>query len=821
MVSNLGNSPGIINGPLYKAARLTTEYVNVPPSFHRLRNAVGLTLGLYLGRKVMDIAVGQKPDGTVVDPLDVPAPLRPLLGIIPYDHFSDDPKERWMKVFDRLVPAVVGGIGACAGSKSFFNKNFMEPVQAKMAAPAKQFFMTDAERQSLYHQSAPWSLMTGTSALFGSASGFGLFPSINHYGADLGTLFVMRSERAAAPLGALVNSHAHFPFRPTKMITNMIEYVAGNPTANPAALNEYANGILKTWFRKATPEQVEGFANIIKTQREQFLKEGRLPEAANAKVKEAIKGLVSDAGLEKTFIKLGLDPREASFGDQGFITMISHTMGDLLGQNTSAKTEKTWKLVKEGMELRNPELLKKGFDESAHKFVASNTQKAAAYGAMGLGAAGFGAIAMARDANVGDLNSDPKPGSLLEKELKCTDPASELCAIAARKDASPTVDDPAFGSRITPEAIAAAHGHVLHSKKQYGMLNGKGLDAAEGLTDMFNVINGVNSHRLYCAVGLSAGSWLGEEVMKALTGVTFLGAQVKKEDVLKPLQKIFKQLAFNPHSDLPKDKWMQIMRWGVPTAIGGAAVVAASGLFFADREKDARNPKFLDEVEEAATMAQAKPWGYLSAVTALFGGSSGFAWIPGINYMTNLGTRYTMGSGRKVSLPVLGKGWSNNSTLFPFGPPGMLDLIIRESVNNKSANPELLETYAIGVLKPWFDNVTPEQVEAFVLKVHEVRDQFFKDGGVPEDLKKGLEEELKQHLHGAGLEQTLQEIGLDPLTAHIGANGFSGKISDTLGSKKSIDKLKENYTKTYLERLHEQRSTAKATDLHSLTPGGD
>lgn len=815
-----GTNPGIINGPLYKAARTATQYVNVPPSFHRLRNAIGLTMGLFLGRKTMDVLVGQKPDGTVVDPLDLPAPLRPLCGVLPYDHFSDDPKDRWMKVFDRFVPAVVGGIGGCMGSASFFETNFLKPVEAKMAAPAKNFFLADAERQALYHQAKPWSLMTGTSALFGSASGFGLFPSIAHYGADLGTLFVMRSERAAAPLGSLVNAHTHMPFRPNKLINNLIEYAAGNPAANPAQLNEYANGILKTWFRGVKPEQIQGFVDIVKKERNQFLKEGRLPQEAAEKVKESMKKMLGDTGLEKTFIKLGLDPREAALGDQGFISIISHTIGDTIGLGVSKKTDKTWQLVKEGMEIRNPELTKKAFDVNAHKFDHNALQKAAAVAAIGGGAAGMAAITMAKDAVASDLHKGHTPqaghdNTQTPQPSETTPKADAATPVNTDADETPCTPphlmSPDFAKRISPEAIGQSRQHILHSKKQNGFVNGKVLDAAEGVTDMFNVINGVTSHRLYCAAGLSAGSWLGEEVMKALTGVNFFGVAVKKEDVLKPLQKMYKTLAFNPHSDLPKDKWMQVMRWGIPTAIGGAAVVAASGMFFKDREREFRNPKFLDEAEEAATFAQAKPWSYLSAVTALFGGSSGFAWIPGINYMTNLGTRYTMASGRKVSLPALGAGWSNNSTLFPFGPPGMLDLLIKESVNNKSANPELLETYAIGVLKPWFDNVTPQQVEAFVMKVHEVRDRFFKDGGVPENLKEQLENELNAHFHSAGLEHTLEEIGLDPLKAHIGANGFSGKISDTLGSKKAVDQIKSKYTQTYLERLHDQRYEASKT----------
>ncbi|MDX1974331.1 MAG: hypothetical protein SFT92_01505 [Rickettsiales bacterium] len=779
---------GILQNPAYKTARFMTEYVNVPISMHRLRNAIGLTAGLYLGRKLMNIVVGETPEGQKIHKEDLPDPLKPLHGLLPYDHFSDDPSQRWMRVFDLLVPAVLGGIGACAGGAYHFRDSFIKPTEAKMGLSADKFFLADAEQRALYQQSKPWSTATGTSALFGSASGLGLFPSIAHYGGDLGTLFAMRAERSPSPLGHLVNSHSHIPMRPHKLINQMIEYAAGNPAGKLEELDEYANGILKAWFKDVSDTQVKDFVKLVEGQRAQFLKEGRLPEEAAAKLKDTLHKGLQGAGLEKTFIKVGLDPRKADVGNQGFISVIANTIGDALGMKTSKHMEETRALLRKGMEARNPELAHIPFNPQEHQSQFTTAHKATAGTLLGLAGLSFGAVATAKDTSIHDLK--------VKRTAQHLDDAKET------KNDGDT--DKKFVERVAPLADKK---HQVHSKVDHGFLNGKALDMAEGVTDMFNVVTGMNSHRLSCALGLTAGSWLGEETMKALTGFTFTGVKVQKADVLKPLQKFYKALAFNPHSDLPHDRWMQLVRWAVPTLVGAAAVVQASDMYFNARKKKFRDAKYLDEIEAKATSMQADPWSYGVAATAIYGGSSGFAWIPGINYMTHLGTRFSMASGRKVALPQLGKVWSNNDTLFPFGPPGMLDMLIREAVNNKSYDPELLETYAIGILKPWFDNVKPEQVEAFVMKVHEVRDQFYREGGVPEEAKKKLEEDLKLHFKGAGLEETLEQIGLHPTEATIANNGLAGKLADAMGSKKLINKLKSDYVASYVER-HKAREHA-------------
>lgn len=785
MANGPTNPRGFINGPLYDAAHFSTAYLNVPPNMHRLRNAVGLLVGLYLGHKLMDIVSGHTQDGEKIQKKDLPLPLQPLHGLFTYDRFSDDPKQRWMKVFAATVPAILGGIGAGLGSRSFSTKA-ISAVKNKMTVAAKDFTLMDADRQALYHQYNAGTILSSASAGFGSASGFGILsPSPINYSGTLGPTFSMATERTMAnPLiRGLFNAHSPYPFRPTKLVGAMIEYAAGNPDAHPKQLEAYAQGILKSWFKNTKPEQIQEFVKIIEQERNQFLRNGQIPEESAAALAKHLQSVLSDVGLEKTFIKLGLDPREAAIGDMGFISALTHTVGDMFGLKTTERLQDLHKKLHESMEARHPNLLTpKPFVSRPLNYADDIFKKVTLAVSVGTGAATLGAIATAKDSSIEDLK---KGDRLLASENPLT------------HSKEPTKKSPSFSARVGKPK------HQVHSKKREGFVNGKMLDAAEGITEMFNA--NIGAHRVHCAVGLTVGSWLGDKVMEAMTGYTFNGHHVPKEKIWKPLQKIYKTLAFNPHSDHMRDKWLNVVRWGVPGVLGMIAVMQGSKIFFEDRSKELKKARYLDEVEDKATMAQSQPWSYTSAISSLMGFPTGIPMLPLLNYSTNLGTRFSMAAGRKVALPVIGKFWSNNSTLFPFGPSGMVDLLIREAVNNKAYDPELLETYAIGVLKPWFNNVTAEQVEAFVMKVHEVRDKFFHEGGVPEDLQKQLETELKAHFKGTGLEETLEQIGLNPAQATLANNGVSGIISNVLGAGKEVRNINAEYAKGYAARLQNRK----------------
>ncbi len=781
-MSSAPNIPkkGLINGPVYEVARFGTEYLNVPPNKHRLYNAVGLMAGLYMGRKIMNILVGQTPDGKEIPAEDIIAPIKPLRGILAYDHFSDNPHDRWMKVLDLMAPAVIGGVGAVGGSYMFFREPILRTRKATTAVPLGKFGLEQAEQVSLLGQYDTLSKIAGAAALPGSAAGLSFIPSTANYSTALGMAFTTGAERTvgAPGLRAFFNSHSSFPWRWHVLVGKMTQYLAHNPSASPERIDAYMQGIIKPLFNGVTKEQLHKLTDMVLAKRNAFVRNGKLVAHSEEAIAKSVKDLFADMGFEKMLMDVGLDPREAAVGDVGIVTTLSRWIGDGLGMKTSKKMDDARKAMIESIEQRFPELKGKPFDAMAHKHAQSDTIKAGALGLLGVSTVSVGAVALAKDVGMADMN----PAKTKDESTdKTTNPAN-------------TARNPKH--------------HQVHSKHRHGFVDGKLLDMSEGVTGMLSAA--IGAHRVHCAVGLTLGSWLGDKFMDSLTGVKFSGTKVSKEEVWKPLQKIYKKMAFNPHSDHMNDRWMQVLRWGLPGVLGAFGAVQGSRLFFEERSNEVKKSDFLDEAEDKATFQQARPWTYTAALTSLLGFPSGASMIPFTNYGTHLGTRFSMASGRKVSMPVIGKIWSNNPTLFPFAPPGMIDLMIKEAVHNKSFDPELLETYAVGVLKPWFDNVTPQQIEAFVLEVHKIRDKFFKEGGVPETFKATLEKELKEHLKGAGLEHTLEEIGLDPMKAHIANNGLSGKIANLLGAESDVNKTSRSFVEKYKKR-HEAELKPAAT----------
>ncbi len=771
-------------GAFFQVARFGTEYLNVPPNKHRLYNAIGLMAGLYVGRKMMNILVGQTPEGKEIPPEDLIAPIKPLRGILAYDHFSDNPHDRWMKVFDLMAPAVIGGMGAVGGSYMFFREPILNISKATKKVPLGKFGLQQAEQVSLLGQYDTLSKIAGVAALPGSAAGLSFIPSTANYSTALGMAFTTGAERTIGAPGirALVNSHSSFPWRWHVLIGKMTQYLSHNPAASPARIDEYMHGIIKPLFNGASETQIRELTNKVLERRNAFVRDNKIIAGSEEKIAESVKGMFADMGFEKMLIDVKLDPREAAVGDAGIITTLSRWIGDGLGLGTSKKMDAARKAMIESLEQRFPELRGKPFDAMAHKHAQTGPIKATTAGLLGVSAVSVGAVALAKDVGMADMNP-----------AKTKDETTEKTSHSANAERNPK------------------HHHV-HSKHRHGFVDGKLLDMSEGVTGMLSAA--IGAHRVHCAVGLTVGSWLGDKFMDALTGVKFSGTKVSADEVWKPLKKIYKKMAFNPHSDHMNDRWMQVLRWGIPGIIGALGAVQGSRLFFEERSDKVRKSDFLDEAEDKATFQQARPWTYTAALTSLLGFPSGASMLPLTNYGTHLGTRFSMASGRKVSMPVIGKIWSNNPTLFPFAPPGMIDLMIKEAVHNKSFDPELLETYAVGVLKPWFDNVTPQQIEAFVLEVHKIRDKFFKEGGVPEQFKATLEKELKEHLKGAGLEQTLEDIGLDPLKAHIANNGLSGAIANALGAGSDVAKTSKNFAEKYKKR-HEQDAESKPAASHA------
>jgi hypothetical protein len=612
----------IINGPVYSVARFSTKYLNVPPSKHRLFNALGLMAGLYVGRQMMNIMVGETPDGEKVSRDDLVPPLRPLHGILAYDHFSDDPSQRWLRVTDQIVPGIIGGIGAVAGSYMFFREPCKKMAKELVSINPKDLTLRHGEQQMLFSQFKVLARLAGIAAIPGSASGLGIIPSVSNYSTALGGAFSTGAERNMAAglpvLRELFNTHSSFPLRWHRLIGKMQEYLTHNPSAKPEKLEEMLSGLIKPLFNHVTEEQMNRVRDLVLTRRNKILSAGLPAAETQQKIAAEMKTMFSDLGFEKLLVEIGLDPREAAVGDMGALSRIARWASKVLSPSTAREQEKIRQDLVKSIEKRHG-LEGKPFNAKPHQGAENMPGKLFAGGLFGVSAASLGLVALSKDSEMSDL------------------------------------EGPRAGTEISNVTGSGGRRHHVHSKRDHGLINGKLLDTAEGITGMVQA--GIGSHRVHCAMGLTVGSWLGDKVMDALTGVNFQGGAVSKMDVWEPLQKFHGVLKFNPHSDLPKDKWMQVLRWGVPGVLGALAVLQGSQIFFNKRHNEVKKAKTLDEVEAQATYEQSKPWGRTAAVASLFGSASGLQVLPFTNYATSLGTRYSLGAGRKVSLPVIGKLW--------------------------------------------------------------------------------------------------------------------------------------------------------------------
>ncbi len=255
------------------AEYLLVKGLFVPPGYHRLYNAVGLSLGLFLGRQMMNVIVGHKPDGTPLEKESVPLPLRPLHGLIQYNPYGDDPHDRWMKVADNLAPALFGAIGAMAGSSVFFTQNIMKATEIlKLEGDAvKGATLWRTESAMAMEKSKPWWVAAGATSLFGSASMLNWL-----YGFTLGVNFMMRSGRKAFMgmdmMKWFSNTQATHPSGPIGLANDLIHMIShnrglGNPEAEKL-LQEQTEGLMHYLLKSAPANLVKDAVDFMKAEAE-------------------------------------------------------------------------------------------------------------------------------------------------------------------------------------------------------------------------------------------------------------------------------------------------------------------------------------------------------------------------------------------------------------------------------------------------------------------------------------------------------------------------------------------------------------------------
>lgn len=767
-------TPRPTGGPALRTGKFFVDTYNLSPSLHRFWNAGGVMVGMYVGRQVMNWLVGQEINGRKVDKDEVPAPLRSLHGCLAYDHFSDDPKDRWMKVLDLVVPSLLAGYGGYKGSEFFFNAgnigqaNRFGTIRENLKNPAGITLETAEDAASMM-QSKPWRTMSGFASMFGSASGFSLVPGPWNYGTSLGMSFLAapRNKVILPGLGKFLTNtqSAEYPYGPPELLKRMVSYAVHNPDKAPVQMERMSKAILGAWFGESvTPDRVKAFAAEVHAIRDKFLREGGVPEHLKEQCEKELTKAFRGFGLEDTLKKIGLNPLEAKIGDHGLLSSVARGLGKE-------------KEVKELLEnYRKSYLARHPEDVELAKSIPLPYKRGSALPLIGTLTAGAGVVHFMPANNQEFVDAE-------NKHLRENGP------------------DPKFD-----ESGKRVHRHGLRNELQEkgGVINGTPLNVAEWFTEAFNSPETFGKHRVMCAAGLTAGGIVGMKIAEALTGRTLSGVPIDKSKIHAVLKPLYKAMAYNPHSDALKDRWAQVAHYLIPAVTGANGVITASNMFFESRREKGDKAEFLEEYDDKGGMIQAGPWTGLTALTSVIATPSAnvFLPFPYPNYGAALNSRFAMMAGREVILPGFGRFWTNNRSSYAVGSSKLLDKMIKYAVNNKDYDPQQLDEMAYGVLAPWFKNVSMDQVHSFVDKLHEVRDKYFCEGGVPEDYKKKCEKELVATLHGAGLEQTLLSIGLDPEKAVLGDNGFSGEVANFLGAKGKLDEMRSEYLEKYRKRKY-------------------
>lgn len=802
-------APGFIRKKLLTATEYLAENAFVAPGYHRLFTAAGLSAGLWGGRQVMDVVTARRSDGSEIKSEEVTPILRPIYAKMRYNPYSDDPQDRWKFVLDRFAPAIAGGFGAWVGSRHFaYGKSLSgKPFHGASAANMEKLEkgeisaqLVDANARRLHSNSTRWLASIGLPV--GANSGNQIFGSVMPISASMSAnsfqllnlkkinfmnwgwfnrnVFGNRAAGSASLQPAMVEAARWAE-------TNIVKL--GDPKVwlkeevHAEALNKVVTNALQE-FEHVTPEmraRVKDRIELLLSDTHELVQGARAKGVPEKKLYETAYGSVTGTLPSHPYAR-----PEGLLG-KSFDRMLHRAEIPLDKMNIGSKDPFSFlsRLIgnnKEELELEQKwaHYLKKEYnlDYGPSRLKADPMHAAIAWGAVGAGAAG----ACYAGANY----------------------STHLHRRAGR------IEDP----QDNPET------------KSKRWIDGKPLDTMQWAARV--LIKPPSLHRLMSAAFLSATLMGGMKFANILAGRDLklvpskanpesLLAIEKVPELLKPLHGV---LSYTPGSKDNHDRWRAAAHYIIPVIFGGYGTYLGSKTYFKDRTKKLEHPTTLEEYSDRILMEQAKPFGALTAITSIFNTGSGLHMIPFANYSSNLNNRYLMGSGQQVAMPVIGKWWSGNPGLTPWGTKGTLDYLSQYLSNNQDARPREVINIVHSLIEKLYPSLSEDQVvsikQRLINHVYDVRDTYLVDNKIPADKKPELEKSMKKLFSGEGFEDLLQLSGLDPINADLASNGVSGKIANLLGQKKHVLQLEREYVGRLTERRNAKERLDPTEYLQSL-----
>jgi hypothetical protein len=798
------------------AAEWVGENAFLPPGMHRLLTAFGLTSGLWIGRELADFIVARRSsDGTEIPRSQVPELFRPIHGVMRYNRYSDAPGERWKAVADSMLPVAFGVLGAYGGSKVFAHGKppaMLFGSKARAFHPASEALLK-AERGAREAHAAgkPAALwldqLDGLSSIkqadmlrklgaagfaFSSVSGLQIFGGLFLIGpsaiANTFQVAAGRKVQIFKPGIAWIDRHVdHFNawmgnrssgsrYLPAAL-NDLVTWAKGNIAkghpmsmwADEAELHKRARDMLQI-FRHVAPGDEAKLAKLIG----QKLK--ALPPY-NPNHQTEFRKLLNDTfrfeGYEKMLVEAQLSPstwKSLELGDNGPFTQVARMLGS--GRQESELRQLFYTRFK----TQHPQLSLPPIPAETHPgYVLTSI----AGGAALTGSAAY----------LGVHHHQQQRAA-----LQVNDEAQQ-------------------NSRLT-QAIADRKDKKYQTGNLIDWLNDKPLSAAEWLSRI--MIQPPSMHRFMSALFLSGALFGGMRFANILAGrelklvKTAISKEsfIPREKVLAPLRPLHGLLSYTPGSSAVVDRWRNALHMIIPAFAGVFGTYTGSRMFFNDRVKKMNAPEsqYLEDYADKASYEQSKFYAGATALTSIFNTGSGVHLLPVFNYSANLQNRYMMGAGYQIALPGIGKWWSGNDTLLPWGVKRTLKYLTNYLAYNPAEHPLQLPELVHGVTSKLFPHLTREELgqkdRALIEAIYAKRDPFLVDGKIPEANQKPLAEAMKAMLTGAGLEKTLLAIGLNPAEADIAHNGASGKIAEFFGRGSNVAKLKQEYQQSFAKRLH-------------------
>lgn len=313
-------------------------------------------------------------------------------------------------------------------------------------------------------------------------------------------------------------------------------------------------------------------------------------------------------------------------------------------------------------------------------------------------------------------------------------------------------------------------------------------------------------NRLYSAMGLTAGLIIAGNIANVVTGHKLMNGE--KVDVnkvipfLKPIHGLIKD--YDPKGIGERNIWIRYAHAAVYSLGGLLGVKIGSDLAYSNTIEKNKKPQFLEDYLTSVSHIQGKTWGWLSASSGIFGSASG-TWmlpIPGLNYAAGMVGRITSMQDRNTTIAGLNKITSGATTSSYLRLKEGVYYLANYAAANPAKDPEQIEYIAYSILGPIFkEKLTANHIKQFTDAVHEVRDHYWQEGGIPKEKHAEALSTLKQVFTGAGLEVLLIDMGLNPASvAFDKTNGLIGKIGN-IGHMEKIHKKQKTYWAALQERL--------------------